>query len=330
MVRPVGPVSELEFLPGFVLQDRAAASAAAVDSGGLFASLPGDLRGSGEILRKHHLQAVFSGAEPMWLPEAVYEAHPEWRGPRCQYPPRAKNNYYAPCIDRPEVLAMYRQSVADLCRLVPVEEFDFLANDSGSGICWHPGLYPGVNGPDFCKGRPMNERLDGWMKAVATGAADAGLTADVTIDKRSLTPDAKPRKRLAAGPACYFYWSNTFPVVGVPQPCAFAQQLETIFASPDTDCRINIESIDSTSLFDLVREFRQRPAQACWRRFKFSPTWLPAKPERTADRIVARLGMHRTRRGGHRADPRRRPDPHARQHQPAPGWCARWCRFRSN
>jgi hypothetical protein len=156
---------------------------------------------------------------------------------------------------------MYRQSVADLCRLVPVEEFNFLANDSGSGICWHPGLYPGVNGPDFCKGRPMNERLDGWMKAVATGAADAGLTADVTIDKRSLTPDAKPRKRLAAGPACYFYWSNTFPVVGVPQPCAFAQQLETIFASPDTDCRINIESIDSTSLFDLVREFRQRPAQ---------------------------------------------------------------------
>ena len=74
----------------------------------------------------------------------------------------SRHNYYAPCIDRPEVLALYRRAVARLCQLVPIEEFFFLTNDSGGGICWHPGLYPGANGPEFCKNRSMNDRF-GWL-----------------------------------------------------------------------------------------------------------------------------------------------------------------------
>lgn len=212
----------------------------------------------GEILRQGNLKASFSGAEPMWLPEAVYQAHPEWRGPRCQYPPRARNDYYAPCIDRPEVLSMYRQAVAKLCQLVPVEEFNFLANDSGSGICWHSGLYPGVNGPEFCKGRSMDERLDRWMGTIKDGAHEAGLTAEVVIAGRSLTADAMPRPRVIAGPPNYLYFSNVYPVLGVPQPFAFAEQLQEVFAKPEVSARINVESVESAELFDAVGEFRKR------------------------------------------------------------------------
>jgi len=222
----------------------------------------------GEILRQHNLKASFSGAEPMWLPEPFYMDHPDWRGPRCQYPPRARRSYYSPCIDRPEVLDMYRHAVADICRLVPVEEFNFLANDSGSGICWHPGLYPGVNGPDFCKNRSMNERLDGWMAAIAGGAHDSGLTADVTIAGRSLTPSNKPRHCISIGPANYLYFSNTYPVVGIPQPCAFAEDLERACADQVADWRIEIDSVSNTVLLDMVREFRKQPAQGPLARFE--------------------------------------------------------------
>lgn len=214
----------------------------------------------GEVLRKLNLKASFHGAEPMWLPEAVYAAHPEWRGPRCQYPPRARLNYYAPCIDRPEVLALYRRAVAKLCQLAPVEEFFFLTNDSGCGICWHPGLYPGVNGPEFCKDRPMSERLDGWMKAVAAGAHDAGLDeAEVTLGGRWLTPDSKTPQRARAGLGDYFYGSNMYPVVGIPQPCQFVEQWQAALSRPDADFAINLEP-SSPWLFALAREMKKNPA----------------------------------------------------------------------
>jgi len=95
------------------------------------------------ILKELGMKAAFFGKEPAWLPEAVYQAHPEWRGPRCEHPRRARNTYYAPCIDQPEVLAMYRKAVAELCRQAPIETFSLLTNDSGGGICWSVSLYPG-------------------------------------------------------------------------------------------------------------------------------------------------------------------------------------------
>ncbi|UCE05540.1 MAG: hypothetical protein JSW07_18325, partial [bacterium] len=94
------------------------------------------------ILKELGLKAAFAGKEPAWLPEPVFQAHPDWRGPRCEHPRRARNTYYAPCIDRPEVLAMYRKAVAELCQHAPIEVFDFLTNDSGGGICWSVSLYP--------------------------------------------------------------------------------------------------------------------------------------------------------------------------------------------
>ena len=213
----------------------------------------------GEVLRKLNLKASFDGAEPMFLPDAVYAAHPDWRGPRCQYPPRARHNYYAPCIDRPEVLALYRRAVARLCQLVPIEEFFFLTNDSGAGICWHPRLYPGANGPEFCRNRSMDDRLDGWLKAVAAGARDSGYAAEVTLGGRWLTPSGKAPQRMDVGLGNYFYGSNFYPVVGVPQPCRFAEQWQSTLSRPEADLALNLEP-SSPWMFALARELKKHAA----------------------------------------------------------------------
>ena len=219
----------------------------------------------GEILHKLGLKATWFGADPMWLPEAVYAAHPEWRGPRCQWPPRSSGNYYAPCIDRPEVLEMYRKSTAEVCRAAPFEQFTFLTNDSGAGICWHPGLYPGVNGPEFCQNRTMADRMNGFARALQAGAQDAGLDADILIAGFSRMAGNEQRRRVGAGTE-YRYGSNTFPVLGIPQPCAFAEQLETVFAAPEADWRLTVGDMSMNPLFDLIREFRRKPAKGVLQR----------------------------------------------------------------
>ena len=134
------------------------------------------------ILKELGLKAAFFGKEPSWLPETVYQAHPDWRGPRCEHPRRARHTYYAPCIDQPEVLAMYRKAVAELCRQAPIEVFSLLTNDSGGGICWSVSLYPGQNGPSLCEKRSYADRVVGFMSTIQDGAKDAGLTAEVSMN----------------------------------------------------------------------------------------------------------------------------------------------------
>src|SRR5699024_3391800 len=60
-----------------------------------------------DILKKYDLKPAIFSNEPFWLPEAVYRDKPQWRGPRCDHPRRARKPYYSPCIDHPEVLSMY-------------------------------------------------------------------------------------------------------------------------------------------------------------------------------------------------------------------------------
>ena len=88
--------------------------------------------------------------EPAYLPEAVYRDHPDWRGPACQHSRRAKHEYFAPCLDNAEYRKVYVEAIAELCRAAPFESFNFLVNDSGSGLCWCPHSYPGMNGPAAC------------------------------------------------------------------------------------------------------------------------------------------------------------------------------------
>ena len=209
----------------------------------------------GEVLRRLGLKASFRGAEPMWLPEGVYQRHPTWRGPRCQSPIRARHDYFAPCIDQPEVLDMYRQATADLCKLVPIEEFFFLGNDSGTGICWHPGLYPGANGPAFCKGRPMADRLNGFMAALQEGAKDAGEDATIHFAGTQLLASSTSRPVFEAGLISAPWASKCYPAVNIPDPVQFAVDIEQAFAHPDSTWKISIPTPDSTEYFAVLDSF---------------------------------------------------------------------------
>ena len=237
------------------------------------------IRERGAVLKELGLKAAFSGKEPAYLPEAVFQAHPDWRGPRCEHPRRSRHAYYSLCIDRPEVLAMYRRAVAEICRVAPVELFTFLTNDSGSGICWSVSLYPGQNGPAWCRERPYADRVVGFLSAVQEGARDAGFEAEASFnygsgyisqaEVASVIPSLGPGQAIngkmkggatpliTVGNSFYDSWTN--PVIGVPQVLRFASQLEA--AASDDRANLNLVFCEARSpeLFALLREFRRKP-----------------------------------------------------------------------
>ncbi len=232
------------------------------------------------ILKELGLKAAFSGKEPAWLPESVYRAHPDWRGPRCEHPRRARKPYYAPCIDRPEVLHMYRAAVAELCRQAPIESFSFLTNDSGGGICWSVSLYPGQNGPSWCKDRSYASRVVGFLSTIQSGAKDAGLDADVSMyygsgyisqtEVESVLPYLMPGQSLnnktrgGSAPSKVigygFYDNGTGPVLGIPQVMRIAQQLDEAQGDEKANLNFSFCSLDSPEFFALIEQYRQKPA----------------------------------------------------------------------
>ena len=138
-----------------------------------------------EILKEFGLKATFNGMEPAYLPEKVFRDHPKWRGPRCDQPRRARTEYYAPCIDNPEVRAMYVRTIGELCKVAPFELFQLMTNDSGGGLCWNNRLYPGPNGPEVCRDIPIGERVVNFLGMFQEGAALAGLH-DVEVNTRNI------------------------------------------------------------------------------------------------------------------------------------------------
>src|SRR5690606_38094007 len=111
---------------------------------------------------------------------------------RCEHPRRARNYYYSPCIDNAEILDMYRQGMADLVREMDIEYLFIHTNDSGGGICWSNGLYPGANGPASCKERPMADRILGFVNALTEGAASAGKQVDIDLSSSIMKKKADP------------------------------------------------------------------------------------------------------------------------------------------
>lgn len=216
-----------------------------------------------EILKEYGLKASFSGCDPAWLPEDVYRKHPDWRGGRCDHPRRARKAYFSPCIDNEEVLGMYREAVAAICRVAPIEYFTFLTNDSGGGICWSIYLYPGSNGPAACAHISFKDRIIKYLSTLQAGAADAGCKADVAIngpkpmEAASAVPyledgqfiNGKGREGsdsyMSCGLGSYFYSSNFFPVKGVEQPVSFARGYINIAANPNRNCVVSLEQINN-------------------------------------------------------------------------------------
>jgi hypothetical protein len=231
----------------------------------------------GQVLRELGLKGLVMGCEPMWLPGGAYREHPEWRGPRCNHPLRSRNSYYSPCIDNAEVLAMYKESVAKLCRAAPIDRFSFLTNDSGAGLCWSEGLYPGVNGPSACRQRPLPERISSWMSAMQEGAAQAGQQAQINLygtipaSEVNYTAGQLLRDQLIegrgpgisaawaeAGAPNFMYASFQYPVKELPQAVDFAEQLERAFGRQHDNVVVGFPSDRSRELFEVFRQFRKQ------------------------------------------------------------------------
>jgi len=73
-----------------------------------------------------------------------------------------------------------------LARCPEVESFNFLTQDSGSGFCWVPALYPGINGPSDCKDRPMEQRVSGFLVNLQQAAREAGH--EIVINLTPIAP----------------------------------------------------------------------------------------------------------------------------------------------
>ncbi len=133
------------------------------------------LQGKVAILKELNLDAVFSSTNTQMLPEGLFRQYPALRGPRVDHLLRSNQAAFSWCVDRLETLDMIEQMTADLKRVAPmVRAIEAWNNDSGSGICWLKALYPGTNGPAFCRRRDAGERVRGLLEAMDLGARKGG------------------------------------------------------------------------------------------------------------------------------------------------------------
>jgi hypothetical protein len=147
------------------------------------AKVAGVLQQRCAILGKYGLKGVWSANEPAVMPEGFFAAHPELRGPRIDQPNRSRKVYFAPNVDAPETLRMYRESMQLLLKTCPeVEQFNWVTTDAGSGFDWAPSLYPGINGNTNYLDRPMSDRVSGFLINAQEAAKDAGYEIEINLN----------------------------------------------------------------------------------------------------------------------------------------------------
>ena len=147
------------------------------------ARVSGILQKRCEILRKYGLKGVWNANEPAVMPEAFFTAYPELRGPRIDQPNRSRKAHFAPSVDEPATLRMYRESMQLLLKSCPeVEVFNWVTTDAGSGFDWAPSLYPGINGNSNFKNRPMEDRVSGFLINAQQAAKDAGHSIEINLN----------------------------------------------------------------------------------------------------------------------------------------------------
>lgn len=152
-----------------------------------------------KILRRLGLKAHWAANIPQVMPEAFFTAHPELRGPRVDQLNRSRTARFSMCVDQPETLRLYAVAIKNLLTRCPeIETFSFLTQDSGSGFCWVPALYPGLNGHSDCRERPMSERIAGFLVALKTAAHDAGheieLNLNPIVPRQWMIPSFSPEQ----------------------------------------------------------------------------------------------------------------------------------------
>lgn len=265
-----------------------------------------------DILRPYGLRGIAHAVEPHWLPEGVFRAHPRWRGAQCELGRIALRPYFAPSLDEPEVLELYRLAVDDFCHRFPeVDLFEFLSNDSGGGIAWTPCIYPGMNGPPRHRLRDGGERIAAWLNTLRRAAVAAGADTRFNIYSSGFPQELRASVRAKLDPGVFLsaanahgetlwsggatlgggLWHPAYPVVGIPDPEGFLQGLESVCgpaAATRGFCQINLHE----SLFDLAEEMlragRAEPAQGSVsraRQLAAAAGWFTGSPAH-ADAVV--------------------------------------------
>jgi hypothetical protein len=145
--------------------------------------IAGVLRARCEVLGRYGLKGVWNANEPEVLPEGFFAAHPELRGPRIDQPNRSRKVYFAPNVDQPEMLRIYREAMTALLQACPqVEQFNWVTTDAGSGFDWAPSLYPGMNGNSNFRDRSMGDRVSGFLINAQQAAKAAGHDIQININ----------------------------------------------------------------------------------------------------------------------------------------------------
>lgn len=228
------------------------------------------------ILGRYGLKAYYSANEPEVLPERFFIDNPELRGARVDHPNRSRVARFAPCVDRSEVLAMYRETMKLLLKKCPeVEIISFVTSDAGSGFCWTHGLYAGRNGNANCEHRPMADRVSGFMRTLQEAAREAGSEIEMNI--RPISPRQwmpatfnNPQEiaaQLPKGLTLSGYknaegetfdrgrpgWGREafYPVAGLTSPLPTARRLTGSFDSPDLQNPRMVVSYDDPQVLDF-------------------------------------------------------------------------------
>jgi hypothetical protein len=233
-----------------------------------------------KILRRYGLNAFYFTTEPALLPEKFFTDHPELRGPRVDHPNRSKVARFAPCVDHPEILAMYREAMKILMKRCPeITIFNLFTSDSGSGFCWNHGLYAGRNGNSNCEHRPMAERVIGFMTTLQEAAREVGTEIELNIQPihprqwmpATFTDPEHIAAQLPKGLTLAIYknvagesfnrgmpgWGGDafYPVVGLTNPVGTARSLTRSFGQPSGDQEVYDEYLNLTTL-DNTEETR--------------------------------------------------------------------------
>jgi hypothetical protein len=246
-----------------------------------------ELEHRSDILRRLGLRAMYNNNEPQVVPEGIFEDHPLWRGPRVDHSPRSRVPRFAMSVDNPDVLALYQEAVEKLISHFPqIDLYEFVTTDAGSGLCWSPGLYPGINGNTLHKDRPMFDRLNGFLQVLRSGARASGGALDINVvpippfswmvpsfdhynqyalrfdDGLAMAnlegPDATPFMAKGGIP---WEWNFFFPVVGLEQPVHVVRQLTAAANSPATRLMMNLDPWTGDLYPTLFERFWQEPAK---------------------------------------------------------------------
>jgi hypothetical protein len=240
------------------------------------------LRPRCQVLRKLGLKAAFTSFEPQILPERVYDDHPKWRGPQVDHPLRSRVPRFAPNIDNPEVLDLYRESIRNFATMCPeLEILSLHTNDSGSGINWSGGLYQGPNGSALTRDRKMYQRYHDFFAALQNGAKDARpgpLEIDAEWVRENMPeliatrlgpgmaianfegPGGTPYKANVGFLLDYFY--PFYPALGIPLAVRYLEELEQASASKAPRLfYLTGDRFHSDLYFQIYDAFKAAPTQ---------------------------------------------------------------------